>query len=282
MITSFDDVFQVINYPSGEFHVKIKEPLPPNHCTIVSNIVDFNGLMKCIIGNTILYNNGLDASWVIPFFPFARDDRRNSLLESSELQGALAMCNELAPICVDAHSDVTTATIRQFPQSEVVLQYMIETDLFEDEPIVAIPDAGAAKKIDTWLHKYHALTTVPLEAVQCLKKRDTITGKLSGFQIVDPEKVRNRNVVIIDDICDGGGTFIGLAKELSEAGAERLRLGVTHGLFTKGLTPLSVFEKIYTLDSSLSFGTNNHLLYGDENRLQTVSLNKIIERGNYV
>jgi ribose-phosphate pyrophosphokinase len=46
---------------------------------------------------------------------------------------------------------------------------------------------------------------------------------------------------MVDDICDGGRTFIELAKELRGMGAEKVHLYVTHGFFTKGL---SVFDGI--------------------------------------
>jgi hypothetical protein len=53
--------------------------------------------------------------------------------------------------------------------------------------------------------------------------------------------------VIVDDICDGGGTFLGLAARLGEQDAGLLTLCVTHGLFTKGVMPLlDVFDRIYT------------------------------------
>ena len=47
-----------------------------------------------------------------------------------------------------------------------------------------------------------------------------------------------RNCLIVDDICDGGGTFIPLAKKLKNAGAKTVTLYVTHGIFSKGLDPL--------------------------------------------
>ena len=56
--------------------------------------------------------------------------------------------------------------------------------------------------------------------------------------------------LIIDDICDGGGTFIGLAKELKQKNAGDLYLAVSHGIFSKGLEALNTyFTKLYTTDS---------------------------------
>ena len=60
------------------------------------------------------------------------------------------------------------------------------------------------------------------------------------------DDLAGRPCIIVDDICDGGGTFLGLAAELKKLNAGALILAVTHGLFTKGIHPLQgEFEHIY-------------------------------------
>ena len=267
----FDEVFKTINYPSGEFHLQLID-WPRYGEKLVANVTDFNGLAKCVVADRILTRNRREVDWVIPFFPFAREDRRNLNTDGMELNLALEIIEELGAAVVDPHSDVTTQHIKYFPQDEVVRQYA-HAGLFDGDPIVAIPDAGAAKKAYSWIDEHN------LEYVQCLKKRDSATGKLSGFKVAgNGTDLINKDVIIVDDICDGGGTFIGLAEELHTYGVKSLRLAVTHGLFTKGLSNLlAAFEQIYTVDHSLTFGTNSHL---DLERLTVVPLENIIERGN--
>jgi len=56
--------------------------------------------------------------------------------------------------------------------------------------------------------------------------------------------------LIVDDICDGGGTFLGLAKELKSKNAGKLYLAISHGIFSKGFESLAKdFQKIFTTDS---------------------------------
>jgi phosphoribosylpyrophosphate synthetase len=59
---------------------------------------------------------------------------------------------------------------------------------------------------------------------------------------------KDKRVLIVDDICDGGKTFELLAKDLYNAGAEEVNLFVTHGLFSKGLIPLKLagIKRIFT------------------------------------
>ena len=54
----------------------------------------------------------------------------------------------------------------------------------------------------------------------------------------------------MDDICDGGGTFIGLASELMSKNAGAIYLAVTHGIFSNGFDGLNrKFRGIFTTDS---------------------------------
>jgi ribose-phosphate pyrophosphokinase len=82
------------------------------------------------------------------------------------------------------------------------------------------------------------------------KHRDAGTGKLSSFAV--PE-LRTHKVLIVDDICDGGGTFVGIARALPENHTHMLGLYVTHGLFSRGIGELvKYFTRIFTTDSLLS------------------------------
>jgi len=62
----------------------------------------------------------------------------------------------------------------------------------------------------------------------------------------------------VDDICDGGGTFIGLAKALKQKNAGNLYLAVSHGIFSKGFNELNKhFTKIFTTDSFKTINESN-------------------------
>lgn len=96
-----------------------------------------------------------------------------------------------------------------------------------------IPDAGATKKAYTWLKPDDRY-------IQGFKKRDRATGKLSGFGFMKdddtPENLSEYNLVIVDDICDGGGTFIGLKEAMRKQTPpvwqpKSIELWVTHGMF---------------------------------------------------
>jgi ribose-phosphate pyrophosphokinase len=107
---------------------------------------------------------------------------------------------------------------------------------------VIAPDAGAAARAG----KVAEALNVPL--YQASKHRDPETNKLSGFRLDDLPS--NSHYLVVDDLCDAGGTFLGLAGVINENGATA-DLFVTHGLFSKGAVGRleKVYNKIYTTNS---------------------------------
>ena len=70
------------------------------------------------------------------------------------------------------------------------------------------------------------------------------------------------DILIVDDICDGGRTFIGLAEELKKKNAGDLYLFVTHGIFSQGFSELKKhFKKIFSTNSFNDFNQDDVLQF---------------------
>jgi ribose-phosphate pyrophosphokinase len=110
------------------------------------------------------------------------------------------------------------------------------------------PDGGALKKIYDVAAEFQIT-----DLVTAIKHRDIKTGKITHTEVpLKPlEHEYDKKFVIVDDICDGGRTFIELAKAIKERTHDsKIYLVVTHGIFSAGLLELSkYFEKIYTTNS---------------------------------
>ena len=221
----FDEVFETTNYPAGEWQLRcVDSNVDVIECADVRN---FDGLAKLVEAHRLVPH----AQLFVPYFPFAREDKARHRC-GMPLKQALWMVRHLGIIVADPHSEATG--LRHIEQSKAVRCFR-RAGAFSDRAMVAIPDAGATRKADSWIGSN--------QSVQCSKVRDPATGKLSGFHVAGD--VAYRDVVIVDDICDGGGTFLGLAGELHMA--RSLTLCVTHGAFTKGVHGLlGVFDRIYT------------------------------------
>ena len=143
----------------------------------------------------------------------------------------------------DPHSEVTPAVLHRCKviTNHVFIRKVIEA--IDNNVVLISPDGGALKKIYK-VSEYLG----GIEVIECSKSRDAKTGKLTGFKVYHDD-LEGKDCLIVDDICDAGGTFIGLAKELKCKNAGRLYLAVSHGIFSKGLDDLKCFEKIFTTDS---------------------------------
>ena len=113
--------------------------------------------------------------------------------------------------------------------------------LLDKEAILVSPDAGANKKVFEFA-KLHGYKRV----VRADKVRDVSTGEILSTQVFS-EHVGNADFLMLDDICDGGRTFIELARELRKLTTGKIFLYVTHGIFSKGGDVFDGFiDQIYT------------------------------------
>ena len=241
--------YELITFSGGEPNIRITEDLSNiDEVTVSQRIRSFNDLGVLLIAVNALKNMNVEKiNLLLPYFPAARQDRIMTKGEALSVKVYAELINNLninSVAVFDPHSDVTPALLDKcivldnFQFIEKVIQNL------SNDTILISPDGGALKKIykvASYLKDY--------EVVECSKVRNVITRKLSGFKVY-ADDLKGRDCLIVDDICDGGGTFLGLAKELKAKNAGKLYLAVSHGIFNKGLTELSKqFEAVFTTDS---------------------------------
>jgi len=189
------------------------------------------------------------------YTPYARQDRVCNRGEALSIKVFCELINSLnfdEVTVIDPHSDVTPALLNNVTdvigQERIIsLEKNLTDRLTANELTLVSPDAGATKKTEK-ISKYFG----GLPIIQGVKNRDLSTGELSGFGIFcDKGVVEDKDLLIVDDICDGGGTFLGLAKVLKEHGARSVELYVTHGIFSKGVDILldSYIDVVYTTNT---------------------------------
>ena len=246
-----------INYKSflfagGEPHIKIDGNFNQNEpVTITQRINSFNDLGLICISVDALKRMGVkEIHLYIPYFPAARQDRVMIPGEplSVKVYADIINAMNLASVTIfDPHSEVTPALLNNcitISNHEFIKQVIAKIG---SEVKLISPDGGALKKI----YKVSEFLG-GAEVVECSKSRDVKTGKLSGFKVYTDD-LGGADCLIVDDICDGGGTFIGLADELKKKNAGKLYLAVSHGIFNKGFESMKAFEKIFTTDSFREF-----------------------------
>lgn len=247
-----DIKFQSFTFSGGEPHIKIAPDFDTNKkVTITHRLNSFNDLgLLCVTVDALRRMDVKIIDLFIPYFPAARQDRVMIPGEPLSVKVYADIINglQLNKVFVfDAHSEVTPALLNN---STVIPNYTFIREVLnrigENVKLIS-PDGGALKKI----YKVSEFLG-GVEVVECSKSRDVKTGKLSGFKVYNDD-LQGIDCLIVDDICDGGGTFVGLAEELKKKNAGKLYLAVSHGIFNKGFEVLNCFDGIFTTNSFKDF-----------------------------
>lgn len=185
----------------------------------------------------------------LPYIPYARQDRACSPGEAAQLKVVGDMINRIgftSVRAVDAHSMVAGACIDRLYVEDQYSVFSGVRQSFRETYIVA-PDQGASKKCEDFAKRVGAAGVIT-----CAKNRDLKTGKIIGFRVID-DVPQNADLLVLDDLADGSGTFVLVAQELRKNKPSRLDLAVTHGLFTKGTKVVTdIYDKVFTTNSFIS------------------------------
>jgi ribose-phosphate pyrophosphokinase len=245
--------FETFKFSGGELQFKLKnrddvyEKI--EKVTITCRVNSSDDFMRILIAKDALEIKGIRRfDLVMPYIPYARQDRVCADGESFSLKVFANILNTLNfenVYTLDAHSDVSVSLIKNcvnfsnFKYVEDSLQ-----DIGKQLYLIS-PDLGADKKSEKLFDHLTQFDGI----IKCGKKRNPDTGALSGFQVFCDD-LEGKDCIIVDDICDGGGTFLGIAGELKKKNAGDIYLFVSHGIFSKGFTDLfNTFKKIYTTNS---------------------------------
>jgi ribose-phosphate pyrophosphokinase len=244
--------FQSFTFSGGEPHIKIQSDFDVNETvTITHRLNSFNDLgLLCVTVDALRRMEVKIINLFIPYFPAARQDRVMIPGEplSVKVYADILNAMQLNKVTVfDAHSEVTSALVNNcvvIPNHQFIAAVL---KTIGDNVKLISPDGGALKKI----YKVSEFLG-GVDVVECSKSRDVKTGKLSGFKVYSDD-LQGADCLIVDDICDGGGTFIGLAEALKKKNAGKLFLAVSHGIFNKGFADLKCFDGVFTTDSFRDF-----------------------------
>lgn len=271
--------YEISKFPDGQQALKIVEKgyssfysLKNNNqdITIKSRLNNFKDLELIICANQCLKEIGVQrVSLYIPYCTGGRSDRK------FEEGGINYIKTVVAPIInsqnfekvtvIDPHSDVLEACINNFESRDnhdLVLRALKDIDNKDgakDRIVLVSPDAGALKKVFKIQQKFGIKQMLIGSKERDLKGNITHTS-VSGFDV----SMREKTFVIVDDICDGGRTFIEISKVIKEHyhmyGGAKVVLIVTHGIFSKGFdTIFEHIDEVYTTDSIKEFESNDKL-----------------------
>ena len=248
------------SFPGGEVFFRLDKPeaVYNQSVLVTARLRSSDDVLALLMATDALVRAGTaQLNLKLYYVPYGRQDRVATEGESLSLavMGKLLQSLSYDRIFIlEPHSDATVIALGEKTTvlssgSEGFSDFVVGKLMASNGPglenvVLVSPDAGAAKRVERMAHELQLL-----DVAEGKKHRDLTTNKLSGFG-VDRADFTGKTCLIADDLCDGGGTFVGLAQVLRARGATAVHLMVTHGLFTKGLAPFQgVIDTIYTTNS---------------------------------
>lgn len=236
-------IVEGFNFSAGERQVRLKDDCLGDHALLYAQLFDSDDIMTLLLTVDALrrINPRIEIDLCIPYFPYARQDRVCYRGEALSVKVMADLINGLKCRLVtiyDPHSDVTPALINHCvvkTPADIIIHSPLMTQIIDKNMTLISPDAGSEKKV-RHVAAQMAEAGHPTDVINATKIRDPNTGRIRGQQVHGD--VKDKNLMIIDDICDGGQTFIALAQVLKNQGAAEIVLYVTHGIFSKGLDEL--------------------------------------------
>lgn len=248
-----DSPLQPLVFPDGAVHINgIDAPLNYQYQIAIATGLSHDDLFTLAMWAEACSARGENTVLILPYLPGARMDRGEVIGARVYAEYLGQFVNPDQTIVIDPHSEDALEffedalrNVTVFPV-ERIIRNEVQDATSDSKPMpytgVIAPDKGAHERAS------RAARLMGVPVYQAGKVRNFDTGKLSGFEMLD-ELPGTGKLLIVDDICDGGGTFLGLA-EVTGLPKDRLDLWVTHGIFSKGVHVLADhFGIIHTTDS---------------------------------
>ena len=179
-----------------------------------------------------------EVSVIVPYYAYARQDRKEMPrvpISSSVIARMFEQAGADRIVTIDIHSEQQQGFV-QIPWDNLYGSYAILPEVKArgvDNLIVASPDKNGLHRA-TGYAKLLGAQGVAL----VYKQRDVTLNNTSEAQAMIGD-VKGKDVIIIDDMLDTGGTLVHAADFLKKEGAKSIRVAVTHGIFSG-----SAIEKI--------------------------------------
>lgn len=208
-INSFNT--EVIQFPNGErgyeFAVSDVE-----YIRLFFKYEDDKDIFSLICAAETIYrwNKQAKIELIMPYIPYSRMDRVKKASSAFTLKSFANVVNSIVKPqhikCLDAHSDVSLSLFDCYVYNFKPQIRFINEKYDRDTTLIVYPDGNAAKKYKEHLSEF--------KSISLLKDRNFESGQIAASVVADftdlikADTTKFKNVVIVDDLCSKGGTFL--------------------------------------------------------------------------
>lgn len=217
-------------FADGEFEVSFEESIRGSEVYLVqSTFNSCQNLMELLLMiDAAKRASAGSINAVVPYFGWARQDRKDKprvSIAAKLVADLLSAAGVTRVICMDLHADQIQGffdvPVDHLYASSVFIPYIESLNL--ENLVIASPDVGGAKRANS----YAKFFNVPL--ILCHKQRAKANVVETMTVIGD---VKDKNVIIIDDMVDTAGTITKAADLMMENGAKSVRALCSHAIMS--------------------------------------------------
>ena len=241
-------------FPDGELHIELQESVRGHDVYLIQPTcppVDEHLFELLLMADACRRAGAIHLTAVIPYFGYARQDRRahgREPLSVRLIADLLATSGIQRVVAVDLHSQGVESAFA-IPVEHVSAVPILAEAVRPSVPrnaVIVSPDLGAVKMAE----RYAKLLDLPVAIIH----KTRISGAEVSVQRIVGD-VRDKQVLVVDDMISTGGTIEKAIKALIEAGclSSGIKVAASHGflvgLAAERLGKLAI-EKIYVSDST--------------------------------
>jgi len=244
---------EITKFNDGEIFIKINPSVRKKTCYFIhdSSMHPQDWLVSLAQVNDALMRSSAEKICnVLPYMKYSRQDRMTDPRTPISVSVVANIINLLAyrAITTDLHNPATTSTykipfdnLKAYP---VIISYLKErySEFLENTVIVA-PDVGSAERVKSYAKRLN----LPVAITHKTREKPGVVGEMTIIG-----EVEGKNILLVDDMIDTGGTLIKAAEVLKQKGAQQIFACATHGIFSNNAEQRiesSVLDKVFITDS---------------------------------
>ena len=224
---------EVKHFADGETLVELGESVRGKRCYIIQSTCKpvNETLMEVLIClDAMRRSSAAEVTCIIPYFGYARQDRKASPRQPITAKLVASMLEEAGANRVVTF-DLHAAQIQGFfhcPVDDLTTvpmmgQYFRRKNFDPENVVVVSPDHGGVKRARN-------LAEMLGTQLAIIDKRRPRPNVVEACNVIGD--VEGKDAIIVDDICDTGGSLIAASNILKENGAKDIYVCITHGLFS--------------------------------------------------
>ncbi len=232
------DIFNITEstFANNETNIKFNESIRGKSAYIVSTgagDVNTNFLSSLFIARACKRSAAKSITMIYGAFPYARSDKKDhrGTISASDIASMIEDAGVNRVITFDLHSGQIQGFFHKIPCDNIYCIKELSKKLKEyntKDMVLCSPDAGGVKRVEAWAN------IMKMDYVIMHKKRDySKPNTIASTKLIgDPDSIKNKTLVLIDDMADTMGTMCATINELSQYDIKDCIVIVTHGYFS--------------------------------------------------